>query len=100
MADRRLHDASARQRAVTLEGEAERGGLARNGHRGRAVHIRAALHRRPQVHTGARTVTHQLEHVGARTERSARGTFDRYDRAIGAADHETRDATDAAGEWL
>src|SRR5207249_6868614 len=98
--DRRLHHATARQRSVALEREAERRGLSRDAHRRRAVDVRATLHRGPQIHPRSRVAADQLEHVGAGAQRCSRTPFDRRDRAVGAAYDETGDASDAAREWL
>src|SRR5438093_1891721 len=98
--DRRLHYATAGQRSIALEREAERSGLTRDADRRRAVDVRAVLDRGPEVHPRPRVAADQLEHVGASAERSARAAFYRRDGAVRAANDKTGNAADAARKWL
>src|SRR5207249_1943363 len=62
--------------------------------------VRVVLHRRPRIHPRARSAADELEHVGPHCLRRARAAFDRRHASIGEADHQARDAADAAGERL
>ena len=99
-ADRRLHDALARQPSVALEREAQRGRLPRHADRERPLDVRVVLHRGPGVHARARVATLKLEHVRTRGPRRRGAALDARDRPVGPADHEPGDPSEPAGERL
>src|SRR5207237_9225559 len=72
-ADRRLEDPGPRELSKTAMRHLVRGDGTGHAHRERTLDVWGALHGRPPVHARADLTTRELEHLGTRRERSARG---------------------------